>query len=163
MITIEVILLLISLVCFILYNVFVLMDFGLPESISATSYLFKEKYNKHWLFSILCGIIVVGLFPLWVTLSVESYQFLVFLTCAGILFAGCTPLFREDLQKYVHYTSGIIAFISVVIWLIVCGHVLSIINIMLLCLALLSLFGFKYYVYFGEVVAYLMLIVILLL
>lgn len=88
-----IVLLIITAVLFIIYNVFVLYKFGIPESLSATSYHFKEKYNQHWWFSLICLIIITGLFPIWISISSEITQFLVFLSCSGILFIGASPFF----------------------------------------------------------------------
>lgn len=117
------ILLIFGLVFFVLYNIqMVYLNKGIPESISATSYLCKEKYGTTWPFTLLCIISAVCMFPLWVTLTPDFYQFLVFLSCSGMIMAGCSPLFKEKFEGIIHYTSGRIAFAAGLVWLILMGQ-----------------------------------------
>lgn len=156
----ENILLIITGICFLIYNIYVIGIFGLPESLSETSYLFKENGKSHWWFTFICFIISIGLFPIWVGISHINYQFLCFLGCAGIMFAGCTPFFREDFHKPIHYASAIIAFISSIVWLGLMGYYIYVILSFISILLLLITFGFKYYVYFAEVVIYIILFIV---
>ena len=145
-----------SVLAFVLYNAFVLNKFGVPESVSSTSYLFKTYNGKPWLFSFMCVIIVVGLFPLWVNVSDDNYDCLVFITCAGILFAGATPMFRESFERPIHYGSGIILTISFILWFVFNSYWITLVSIGILSLLLILLKPMNY-VYFFEVVAYLTL------
>lgn len=147
-------LLIITFLCFSAYNIEVLSKFGIPESVSATSYLFNEKNGKHWWFTIICFIVSFGLFGPWIEISKESYQFLVFLTCGGIIFAGCSPFFRESFHKTIHYTSGILAFICCVAWLLLSGYGTLLGVMAILCLLILISIGFKYYVYVVEIIGF---------
>ena len=146
-------LLIITAILFILYNIFVLYKFGVPESLSATSYLFKEKYNQHWWFSLICLIIIVGLFPNWINISSTITQFLVFLSCAGILFIGASPFFLKGMEKPIHYISGIITTITFILWFIFNGYYLWLIYISITCIPFI-LWKPKCFIYFIEIIAY---------
>lgn len=151
----------ISALMFTLYNGFVCCKFGIPESISSTSYIFKEYNGKPWLFSFMCVIIVVGLFPLWVLISEDCYDWMVFITCAGILFAGATPMFRESFEKPIHYGSGIILSLSMVSWMISSGYWKQLLVIGVLSLCSILFFDKSKYVYYFEIFAYYIIATIL--
>ena len=105
------ILLIVGLIIFILYNAFFIwLNKGVPESISETSYISKNKFGVTWPFTAICFISAVCIFPLWITVTPEFYQFVVFLSCSGMIFAGCSPLFKEKFEGTIHYTSGMVAF-----------------------------------------------------
>lgn len=153
-------LLLITAVLFIFYNIFILWKFGIPESLSATSYLFKEKYNQHWWFSLICVIIIIGLFPNWVTISTLNTQFLVFLSCCGILFIGASPFFLKGMEKPIHYISGIITTITFILWFILNGYYLWLIYIGITCIPFI-IWKPKCFIYFIEIIAYIFAIIFL--
>lgn len=145
----------IGLLIFISYVVFSisLNKWRLPESISATSYIFKDRFNVTWPFILLCIISAVFLFPLWVTVSPVTWQFLAFLSCAGILFAGSTPLYKEEFEGKIHYAGGITAFISGLLWLSFTSNWYSLIIIVLIG-SLITIFSKKNYVFIFEVISY---------
>lgn len=134
---------------------------NLPESLSATSYISKENLGISLPFTLMCIICVVCLFPLWITVSKEIYQFLAFLSCAGILFAGSTPLYREEFESKIHYVSGITSFVCGILWLI-----LSKCYVPLCLIAVIggvwTLFDHKNYTFIFEYVGYLIVILTLL-
>lgn len=150
------ILLIISCIVLIGYCLYmtVVNNKELPESISETSYISKNRYNTTLPFSILCFICAIGIFPLWVSISPENWQFLTFLSCGGMIFAGCTPLFKEEFESTIHYTSGIIAFISGLIWLCVTHNWLSI-SIICMLGTIFTLLKRKNYVFIFEIIGYL--------
>lgn len=156
-----IVLLIITAVLFIIYNVFVLYKFGIPESLSATSYHFKEKYNQHWWFSLICLIIIIGLFPIWISISSEITQFLVFLSCSGILFIGASPFFLNGMEKPIHYISGIITTITFIIWFILNGYYLWLIYIGISCIPFI-IWKPKCFIYFIEIIAYIYSVLFLL-
>lgn len=91
---------------------------GVPESISATYY----DLGKHgWLFQLFMLFLSAGLFVVWMPVSSDNHQCLVFLACASLLFVAAAPCFREDLQGKVHYTSAIICCVCAVLWQILEG------------------------------------------
>ena len=112
---------LIALVIYIVYNIVSLKMFGVPNSLSETFYLFKEK--KEWmkyLFPIMMVSLVVFLMPAWLEISVGSpFQFLSFLAAAGIMFTGAAPAFlSSSMEKTVHTTGAICAAIFALLWVI---------------------------------------------
>ena len=153
-------LLLITTICFIIYNIFILYKFGVPESLSATSYLLKEKYNQHWWFSLICLIIITGLFPNWINISTINTQCLVFLSCAGILFIGSSPFFLKGLDKIVHYSSGLITALTFILWFIFNGYYLWLIYIGISCIPFI-IWKPKSFIYFIEIIAYVFAIIFL--
>lgn len=138
---------------FLIYNLFIIWQFGIPESLSATSYLFKEKYNQHGWFSLICLIIIIGLFPNWVAISSINTQFLAFISCAGILFIAASPFFHNKLEKPIHYISGLITTVTFILWFLINGHWQWLIYI-LITLIPLVIWKPKCYVYFIEIIAY---------
>lgn len=91
---------------------------GVPESISATYY----DLGKHgWLFQLFMLFLSAGLFVVWMPVSSDNHQCLVFLSCASLLFVASSPCFREDLQGKVHYGSAIVCCVCVVLWQIMEG------------------------------------------
>lgn len=97
---------------------------SIPESISATSYIWEsncahKSLHKAGLFSLYCALVAGMIFWPWVSQTSEYWQFLSFLGCTGILAAGSTPFFRESYQARIHYSGGIIAMISWLMWMIV--------------------------------------------
>lgn len=116
----EYILVIVGLIGFIIYNIYFtyLNDDKTPQSISATSYISRERWGTTLPFTGLCVISAICLFPLWIDKTDDNYQFLVFLACAGVLFAGSTPLYRQEFESKIHYTGGIIAFVCGLLWLI---------------------------------------------
>lgn len=157
MISVYTVLLIVLAIIVVVYNICIISKAGIPESISATSYFFKEFNGKYWLFTIFCFICGLLLFPPWVNISIEKFQFLPFLSCAGILFAGATPLFRESMQKEIHYSGGIIAVLSCVLWLFFNGFYLTLYLEALILFIIISI-DKKNYVYYIEIVGLLGLI-----
>lgn len=144
----------------LIYNGYVLKNYGVPESLSETAYLFRFHGKSEWLFTYFCLIVAFILFPIWVSQTNENYQFLTFLSCGGMIFAGITPLFKEEFQKAVHYTSGIIAMIAYLAWMIWAKeYYVLFAEIALFANALV--FDKKNYTYYAEVICLVGLIVIL--
>ena len=100
------------------YNAVSLAIFGVPESLSNTYYLYKEKWNKGWLFCLMMYFVVAFMMPAWITLSEGSnFQFLAFLAPASIAFVGTAPRFKDSqLESRVHTVSAIIAAACSLLW-----------------------------------------------
>lgn len=113
-------LLIVTCVLLIGYCVFmtIINDYKLPESISETSYISDRRLGTTVPFTIMCIICAFGILPLWLTVSSETWKFLAFISCASMVFAGCTPFFKESYEKSVHYVAGIVAFVSGLLWLL---------------------------------------------
>lgn len=115
----EVLLCFIGLGIFIAYNIAMsIINNGIPDSISQTSYISKRIYGVTWPFTMICVLSGVCIWPLWISLSPEEYKFLVFIACAGVIYVGSTPLYKEDIQRKIHYTAGPIAFCAGLMWLL---------------------------------------------
>lgn len=106
---------------YVAYNAISLALFGVPESLSNTYYLWKERSNKGWLFPLMMYAVVALMMPAWITLSEGSdFQFLAFLAPAAIAFVGTAPAFKsDDLENVVHTTAAIVAAICSLAWVAV--------------------------------------------
>lgn len=105
---------------FVAYNAVAIAIFGIPESLSNTYYLWKEKNGKGWLFCLMMYAVVALMMPAWITLSEGSnFQFLAFLAPASIAFVGTAPRFKDgDLEKLVHTLSAIVAAVASMVWVV---------------------------------------------
>ena len=152
------IILIIGFVIFLVYNTcMIVINRGVPESISETSYICKNKYGFTWPFTVFCIAIAVTLFPQWVTTSPEPYQFLTFLSCSGIIFAGCSPLFKKRYESRIHYTSGIIAFVSAMLWCVLISNWTALISIFVVG-GIWTCFQKHKYTYIFETVGYISIV-----
>lgn len=106
---------------YVAYNAICLALFGIPESLSNTYYLYKEKNNKGWLFCLMMYAVVAFMMPAWIPMSEGSdFQFLAFLAPAAIAFVGTAPAFKsDDLENVVHSTAAIVAAICSLAWVAV--------------------------------------------
>lgn len=116
--TLTTISIIIATVIFVAYNAVAIAIFGIPESLSNTYYLYKEKSGKGWLFCLMMYLIVAFMMPAWITLSEGSdFQFLAFLAPASIMFVGTAPRFKDSqLESRVHTVSAIIAAACSLLW-----------------------------------------------
>lgn len=106
---------------YVAYNAISLALFGVPESLSNTYYLWKERSNKGWLFPLMMYAVVALMMPAWITMSEGSdFQFLAFLAPSAIAFVGTAPAFKsDDLENVVHTTAAIVAAICSLAWVAV--------------------------------------------
>lgn len=106
---------------YVAYNAICLALFGIPESLSNTYYLWKEKNGKGYLFCLMMYAVVALMMPAWITLSEGScFQFLAFLAPSAIAFVGTAPAFKsDDLENVVHSTAAIVAAICSLAWVAV--------------------------------------------
>jgi hypothetical protein len=103
---------------YLAYNAICLALFSIPESLSNTYYLWKQKNGKGWLFCLMMYLVVALMMPAWISLSEGSnFQFLAFLAPASIMFVGTAPRFKDgDLENKVHTVSAIIAATCSLLW-----------------------------------------------
>lgn len=122
-------LILTGIVIFLIYNIISLTNFGVPESLSNTYYLFNEKQSGLGnIFTFMMVILASSLLPSWleITDTIEGWRsnfvFLAFLSASGILFVGSAPQFKDSkLERKVHESGAIIAAVSALAWdFIVC-------------------------------------------
>jgi hypothetical protein len=106
---------------YVAYNAISLALFGIPESLSNTYYLWKERSNKGWLFPLMMYAVVALMMPAWITMSEGSnFQFLAFLAPSAIAFVGTAPAFKsDDLENKVHSISAVIAAACSLAWVAV--------------------------------------------
>ena len=116
--TLTTISIIVATAIYVAYNAFSLAIFGVPESLSNTYYLYKEKWNKGWLFCLMMYLVVALMMPAWISLSEGSnFQFLAFLAPASIAFVGTAPRFKDSqLESRVHTVSAIIAAACSLLW-----------------------------------------------
>lgn len=119
--TLTTISIIVATIIYVAYNAICLTLFGIPESLSNTYYLYKEKSNKGWLFPLMMYAVVAFMMPAWITLSEGSdFQFLAFLAPSAIAFVGTAPAFKsDDLENVVHTTAAIVAAICSLAWVAV--------------------------------------------
>lgn len=158
--TLTTISIIIATAIYVAYNTISLVYFDVPESLSNTYYLYKEKCGKGWLFCIMMYAVVLLMMPAWIGLSEGSnWQFLAFLAPASIMFVGTAPRFKDsDLENKVHSISAIIAAICSLVWVAIVTPFWWVILICLGLVILAAVFTSSYktaYVYWLEQVAFL--------
>ena len=144
---------------YLVYNAICLALFAIPESLSNTYYLWKEKNEKGWLFPLMMYAVVILMMPAWITLSEGSnFQFLAFLAPASIMFVGTAPRFKDSqLESRVHTISAIIAAACSLMWVALVTPYWWVMLIWLGFIALASVLTSSYktaYVYWLEQVAF---------
>lgn len=149
----------IATVIFVAYNAVAIAIFGIPESLSNTYYLYKEKWNKGWLFCLMMYAVVTLMMPAWISLSEGSnFQFLAFLAPASIMFVGTAPRFKDSqLESRVHTVSAYIAAACSLLWVALVTPYWWVMLIWLGFIALASIFTSSYktcLVYWLEQVAF---------
>ena len=119
--TLTTISIIVATAIYVAYNAISLALFGIPESLSNTYYLWKEKSNKGWLFPLMMYAVVALMMPAWISMSEGSdFQFLAFLAPSAIAFVGTAPAFKsDDLENVVHSTAAIVAAICSLAWVAV--------------------------------------------
>lgn len=159
------ILMLFGFVSFILYNILILRlnHWEIPESVSATSYILQDKSKTGANgFTYICLIVALTFLPLWLTVTPDNWQFLSFICCAGVVFAGTTPFFKERFQGIIHYTSGIISAISYIAWCVAFGQWYWVVCILgMIGLSLIIERSYKNFVYWTEIYGVIILVLIL--
>ena len=157
--TLTTISIIIATVIFVAYDALAIVLFGIPESLSNTYYLYKEKCNKGWLFCLMMYLVVALMMPAWITTSEgNNFQFLAFLAPASIAFVGTAPRFKDfDLENKVHTYSAYIAAACSLLWVMLVTPYWRVMLIWLGFIALASIFTSSYktcYVYWLEQVAF---------
>ena len=158
--TLTTISIIVATAIYVAYNAIAIAIFGVPESLSNTYYLWKEKNGKGWLFCLMMYLVVALMMPAWITLSEGSnFQFLAFLAPASIAFVGTAPRFKDSqLESRVHTVSAIIAAACSLLWVALFTPYWWVILIWLGFIALASILTSSYktaYVYWLEQVAFL--------
>ena len=147
----------INIILFCLYNIYIIYKYGLPTSLSETAYMLEKMY---WLFIILCLVTGFSILPIWFNIGSSDWDFLKFLSMIGLAFTGVTPMFKEGLDKPVHYTSSIITCICMLLWLGLNGFWWSL-GIGVGLFIILTCIDYKRVVYYGEICCWLGLLITL--
>ena len=161
--------LILALLLLITYNIIaVIKTHGIPNSLSSTSYLWEKKCDHHGLihkagfFTIFCFSMAILLFLPWILVTSEMFQFLVFISCAGLMIAGSTPFYRQEkVQKNIHWVGGVISLIAWAVWCIVETHY-GILFDFIIAFGISLIFNRKNYTYWAENLSFLILIIWLL-
>ena len=109
-----------STAIYLAYNAICLALFGVPESLSNTYYLWKEKNGKGWLFPLMMYAVVALMMPAWITMSEGSnFQFLAFLAPASLMFVATAPHYlASPLENKVHTIAAYIAAACSLLWVV---------------------------------------------
>ena len=118
--TLTTVSIIIATVVYVAYNAISLANFRVPQSLSMTYYLWKDKANIGYLFPCMMYMMVACMMPAWISMSEGSdFQFLAFLAPASIAFVATAPAFlSSDLENKVHSISAGIAAACSLLWVI---------------------------------------------
>jgi hypothetical protein len=158
---------LIAFVIYFIYNLISIYKFGIPPSLSDTYYLYKkDKSWKRFLFPIMMISMASLLMPAWIDLSIGSnFQFMSFLACAGIIFVGAAPTFKNSEMEYkVHSISAYFAALMAILWIILVPKMWYVILIVAMIIAFTSIVTKSIkisYIYWLETIAFLSTFIIL--
>lgn len=104
----------ISLLLILGFTVWACIRIGyMPDCLSRTYYLLP---SHGWIFQAAMIAGGIALLPAWLEVSPTAWQFLAFLSCAGIMFVGAAPMFLRKPQTAIHYTATVIAALSAMVW-----------------------------------------------
>ena len=143
-----------------IYNILALMLFGVPESLSMTYYLFKEKSEKlKYVFPIMMTLLAFILIPCWLEISEGSvFQFTTFLAAAGIFFVGLAPAFNDSaFEMKVHSISACIAALMALLWICLVTpywYIILIVAAVILLISLITKSIKTKYIYWLEMIAF---------
>lgn len=117
--TLTTISIIIAAIIYAAYNAISLANFGVPQSLSMTYYLWKNKVNAGFVFPIMMYLVVAFMMPAWISLSEgSSFQFLAFLAPVAIAFVGTAPAFLDDkMECRVHTVAAIVAAVCSLAWI----------------------------------------------
>lgn len=102
-----------SLLCILFYIIYVVIKYGIPHSLSATYYSLVHKVIFSLVLAVSAGLIL----PTLLSITPDRFQFLTFLSIAGIMFVAAAPDYENDsLTDTIHTGSAIIALILSQVW-----------------------------------------------
>ena len=145
---------------FAIYNIIVLMLFGVPKSLSMTYYLFKSRQNSlKIMFPTMIVLLCIFLIPCWLTLSEGSnFQFLSFLAPAALMFVGFTPTFNDaDMHKMIHDIAAYSCAVFALLWIILVTsywYIILIVFILISIIAIATKTWKTCYTYWLEIVVF---------
>lgn len=92
---------------------------GIPTSLSETYYLLPKRKGLFQAAMIAGGFLAL---PAWIEASPDTWQFLAFLGCAGLIFVGAAPAFLDHFEGKIHYTATAIASAAAIPWLVLASE-----------------------------------------
>jgi len=107
----------ISLACILMYTTTLLCLYGAPTSLSETYYILPKKYN--FLFPLSMFIVAFSLLVFWLDISEGTSQFLIFLSCLGLITVSYSPNFKDESESGMHQIGAISAAFLSQIWALV--------------------------------------------
>ena len=148
-----------AILLFVVYNIVVLILYGVPHSLSNTHYLFKQSNESlKFLFPAFITLLCLFLIPCWLQLSEGSlFQFTAFLSGGSLLFVGFSPYCNnEDLEGMVHDISAYCCAGFAILWIILVTKLWWIILIvfgLIVVIAIITKTWKTCYIYWLEMVA----------
>ncbi|WP_455996378.1 glycosyl transferase [Phocaeicola barnesiae] len=85
---------------------------GIPYSISETYYKISHKF---W-FGVTMVLTACLLMPAILEITPNSYQFMAFLACLGMIMTGIAPNFREGIERKIHTTGAVLCLVFSQVW-----------------------------------------------
>lgn len=92
-------------------TVVIIKDGKIPPSISDTYYT-----SGKWVFSVVMAIEAILLSVSLFGVTADVWQWLVFLTCGGLLFVASAPHCHDDYEKKIHYAGAFTFAIGSQVW-----------------------------------------------
>lgn len=99
---------------------------AIPESLSATYYLWPN-----WVFPLFMVVTGVTLLPYWLEATKDSnWQFLSFIACISCIFVGCAPNYKKDdlkihmIAAYIAAFAALLSISLVLNWKILIGVII---------------------------------------
>lgn len=112
----------ISIVSYVAYTTYTYIKYK-PDCISETYYKLKKPY----IFTAWMLLIAVTVFPSWVEITGDDYQFISFLSVVSLVIVGFAPSYLKD-NRVTHMCFTLFAVILSLIWsMIVTNHIIALI------------------------------------
>lgn len=138
----EITFVIISFIIYLIYNIVIIILFGIPNSLSRTYYLFQGiKKWQRILFPLVIYLMMIFLMPSWLDISSgNNLQFMVFFATGGILLTGSAPAFEEnEFVDNVHTYSAIFSAVFSLLWIIFATHLWYTIILWLIIILIISI------------------------
>lgn len=83
-------------IIYIGYIIYTIYKYDYPKSLSDTYYLYPK-----WVFPTILTTSALLLLPYWLELTANTnFQFIAFISCAGFIFVGLAPDYKNDKEQY---------------------------------------------------------------
>lgn len=102
----------ISAIVFALYLIAMAKLHGIQPSISDNYYVSRHP----WTFTLVMWLVAFTMMPAMIEATSETWQFTVFLSCAGIAFVGAAAAYRQSLTNTVHIAGAAAAGLFSIVW-----------------------------------------------